>query len=423
MRLPSPLLAGVAAVVGGVLLLPNQPRIVEQTAAPAPPPIVEPLPRKGTPAASPSASRMPAKPTMESIIPAPLPRKSPDAAPAVAPKASVPVPDALPVGKGMWIWLPDRAEGGNARRIVDRALGSGLTHLYVQTGSSKKGFIGGHFLESLLPYAHARGLRVYGWDFPELDDVNADIHRARTAISFRARGGHRIDGFVPDIETPSEGTNSGVHRVASYANGLRAAVGSSYPLIACVPRPSPRLERSWPYAEAIRPMSAVAPMVYWLNRQPDSDVAGAIQYLSRFRKPIIPIGQAYDGGPEGGRPGPPRPDEIRRFADTAAKFGATGVSFWSWQHASLDIWRTIDSMPAFKAGRTPPPKLSKHATKRLQHSISKIGLPVPVSGNWDPATVEAVRAFQRRQKLEVTGTLDPVTVDAMRRTGVALPSG
>jgi hypothetical protein len=412
MRLPSPLLAGVAAVVGGALLLPNLPSPAEESAARRSL-VVEPLPRPGTPAAT---------PTTTPAIPTPLPRPSTPA--RVTIESGVPSPDALPVGKGMWIWLPDKAEGGNAHRIVDRALGSGLTHLYVQTGSSKKGFIGGPFLEALLPYAHQRGLRVYGWDFPKLDDVDGDLRRARAAIGFRARGGHRIDGFVPDLETPAEGTNSTPQRVAAYANGLRAAAGAGYPLIACVPRPSPNLlERGWPYAEAIRPMSAVAPMVYWLNRQPDSDVAGAIRHLSRYRKPIIPVGQAYDGAPEGGRPGPPNPGEIRRFADTAASLGAVGVSFWSWQHASQDIWRTIDSMPAFKAAPTPPPKLSKHATKQLQDSIGELGLPVPVSGNWDPATAEAIRAFQRKHELAVSGTLDAPTVKALRKTGVALPAG
>jgi hypothetical protein len=92
-------------------------------------------------------------------------------------------------------------------------------------------------------------------------------------------------------------------------------------------------------------MSAVAPMVYWLDREPDSDVAGTLQWLSQFGKPMLPIGQAYDGGPEGGRDGPPSYDEIQSFMATAAQFGAAAVSFWSWQHASTEDWAAIQQTP------------------------------------------------------------------------------
>ena len=119
-------------------------------------------------------------------------------------------------------------------------MAAGLTHLYVRTGSSRQGFEATAFLEALLPVAHAAGLRVYGWDFPYLEDVAGDIERAMTAITFRTTTGHRIDGFVPDIETGAEGTNLTAEAAGAYSPALRAAVGDDYPLIACVPNPSPR---------------------------------------------------------------------------------------------------------------------------------------------------------------------------------------
>jgi hypothetical protein len=92
-------------------------------------------------------------------------------------------------------------------------------------------------------------------------------------------------------------------------------------------------------------MSAVAPMVYWLDREPDRDVAGTLQWLSQFGKPMLPIGQAFDGSTEGGRDGNPSYDEIQRFMTTAAQLGASAVSFWSWQHASADDWAAIQQTP------------------------------------------------------------------------------
>ena len=59
-------------------------------------------------------------------------------------------------------------------------------------------------------------------------------------------------------------------------------------------------------------------------RDPASDVASAIGFLAGFGKPVAPIGQAFDGGPEGGREGLPTADELAAFADTAAAHGASG---------------------------------------------------------------------------------------------------
>ena len=253
----------------------------------------------------------------------------------------------LPSGKGMWMWKPERSDGGDVKTIVARAKAVGLTHIYVRTGSTWDGFYAGPFLDEVLPAAHAAGIRVYGWDFPRLIDPALDVARAMEAINHRSPGDHRIDGFSADIETRSEGTLITAEAATAYGDGLRAAAGAGYPLIATVPRPSTYTKSFYPYAEVVAQFDAVAPMVYWLNRQPDSDVTGALADLKPLGKPIFPIGQAYDGGPEGGRWGTPPADEIDRFLRAAADGGAAGVSFWSWQAASTEVWDTLRLNPLF----------------------------------------------------------------------------
>ncbi|MDQ4068347.1 MAG: hypothetical protein M3203_02550, partial [Actinomycetota bacterium] len=230
-----------------------------------------------------------------------------------------PVHERLPYGKGMWIYEPDKTEGGNVNAIVAKAKAAGLSHLYVRTGSSWNGFYAGPFLDRILPVAHEANLLVYGWDFPRLIDWEADVRRAKAAIDYRTPGKHRIDGFSADIETRSEGTHITAEGAAAYGRALREAVGSSYPLIATVPRPSPA--QNYPYAAVVQSFDAIAPMVYWLNRQPDTDVAGALRDLAPYGKPVFPIGQAYDGRPEGGRPGVPPPEELWRFMRFAQAHG------------------------------------------------------------------------------------------------------
>ncbi|MGE3621545.1 MAG: hypothetical protein AB7L84_13880 [Acidimicrobiia bacterium] len=247
----------------------------------------------------------------------------------------------LPTGIGMWTWQRDQTEGGDVERIVARATGAGLTHLYVRTGDSRRGFYNAGFLDDLLPRAHQAGLKVYAWDFPDLDDPEADVERAVAAIEHEAPGGHRVDGFSADIETPSEGTQLTVDAARTYAEGLRAAVGPSEVLIATVPNPTEHFRAVFPYEAVVPSFDAVAPMVYWHARDPAADLNSAAAHLAGFGKPLLPIGQAYDGAPEGGPPGPPPAAEIVAFLDAAAVNGAAAVSFWSWQHASPEIWATL----------------------------------------------------------------------------------
>ncbi|MGI8775947.1 MAG: hypothetical protein ACR2LJ_00815 [Acidimicrobiales bacterium] len=259
------------------------------------------------------------------------------------------LPRSLPYGKGMWIWQPEQTEGNDAQAIVARASATGLTHLYVRTGSSWDGFYAGPFLDRILPIAHAAGIRVYGWDFPRLISPADDVARAHAAVAYRTPTGHHIDGFAADIETASEGTHVSAESATAYGDALRQAVGPSAPLVAVVPRPSPwTTSISYPFAQVVADFDAIAPMVYWFNREPGSDVAGALADLRGYGKPLFPVGQAFDGGPEGGRPGVPPPAELHRFFEVSSQQGAEGVSFWSWQGADQQVFDTIRDAPEFR---------------------------------------------------------------------------
>jgi hypothetical protein len=287
----------------------------------------------------------------------------------------------------------------------------GLSHIYVRTGSSKSGFYAQQYLNDILPRAHAAGIRVYGWDFPYLFDPAADVARSMEAIRHTTPDGHRIDGFAPDIETRGEGVNIGAPQAAAFSHGLRAAAGAAYPLIAVVPRPNPALA-TYPFAEVIAPFDAVAPMVYWMNRDPGSDVAGAIANLSQYGKPVIPIGQAYDGAPEGGPLGVPSRAQIQRFMQVAEEFGATSVSFWSWQHANGEAWDAIRDSPAFTLPATPvghPVAFTPGQIRAYQSLLNSLGFPVSVDGLWGPGTVAALQAYQAAARVPQTGVVDHLT--------------
>jgi hypothetical protein len=329
----------------------------------------------------------------------------------------------LPIGKGMWIWMEDRAEGGDANAIVARAKAAGLTHVYVRTATLKGGFIAGPFLDQLLPVAHANGLRVYGWDFPYLDRPGDDVNRALAAIQHTTPDGQRIDGFAADIESSHEGTNNNLENVTAYATWLRQNVGAGYPLIAVVPNPTNnRLRNGFPYGAIIPSFDAVAPMVYWMNRDPATDVANAVSFFAPFGKPVFPIGQAYDGGGEGGPAGVPNRDAIIRFLQFADGAGGTGASFWSWQHATPEVWDAVRDAAEFRLETSGPngEGLSPGMIRSYQVELTALGFPVAADGAWSPAMSDAVKAYQAAAHLPVTGAIDEAT-RSLLLTPVAAP--
>jgi len=259
--------------------------------------------------------------------PGPPPRPLP---PPAVPEASVPVParpgprrvslDAV-AGKGIWVtdFPGDRVD---AARLVALARRARLNALYVRTGSTHDGFYGGRLLAALVPLAHRAHLRVIAWDFPTLSNPAADAARAADALRAGA------DAFSPDIEEAPEGTYLTARRVASYLSLVRRDAGSR-PVVATVPRPtSPSLAASpYPYRAEAPYVDAFAPMVYWSCTEPGLAASIAVAALSRLR-PVVPIGQDYDMGSEGGPPGLPSGAEVWRFVDAARRAGAIGVSLY-----------------------------------------------------------------------------------------------
>lgn len=262
---------------------------------------------------------------------------------------------AMPTGKGMWIYEFPRTERGNVEAMMARAKAAGITHVYPRMGSHWDGFNVRSAMDTFLPAAHAAGLLVFGWDFPRLgDSLPSDIERAKVMINYTSSSGDRLDGFSADIETINEGSHVSPAIATAYGKALREIAGPDFTLIATVPRPSPRHRPTYPYAEIVESFDAIAPMVYWLNRQPDTDVIGAMDELAKFGKPIFPVGQAYDGKPEGGRPGVPPPEELQSFMRSALAKGAPGVSFWSWQAANEAAWNAIRDASEYRSPLQPP---------------------------------------------------------------------
>lgn len=356
--------ASVSPPAGGTpRVVPRSPALpgADAPAAPLAAPKPElPKPAAPAPAALPfPIPAPPVQPPCPSAPPVPLAPPRPLPPPAQPDTAVPPVPDPAPrqadlapvTGKGMWLvnWPDSQIGVGN---LVTQAKNAGLNQIWVRTGGSLQGYYGDGLLSQLLPLAHREHLSVIGWDFASLSNPQADAERARQALGFTVQG-QRLDGFAPDIETSAEGAYSTSERVRWYLAQVDQYAGNR-PVVLTVPRPTPSKVATYPYVEAAPFVDVFAPMDYWSCQEPGAVTATSIQFLAALHKPVAPVGQAYDMGPEGGRQGLPSAAETWRFLDTAHRSGAIGASFYQFLTAGPEQWWPLAAYP------WPPAKSTNH---------------------------------------------------------------
>lgn len=287
-----------------------------------------PLPAAAPPAASAPTVAPPEPPAPKPAPPAAAPAPARPERPAARARSAAPTPIT---GKGMWIWHYGRIAGGNHRQIVAHAKKMNLSHIYVRVGSGYSGLDTLAQVRGVIPIAHRAGIKVIAWYFPYYNNVAADVRRSVEAMRTRVSG-EGFDGFAADIE-PAKGAAFSARTAGEYSKTLRAALPGEY-LVAVPMRPTKTTIASGIFDAIMPHYDAVAPMTYWGRFDPAETVRFTIEYLSRYGKPVAPVGQTYDMGPEGGPNGNPPPHETWAFMQTSRATGAIGVSFWSWQHAT-----------------------------------------------------------------------------------------
>lgn len=261
----------------------------------------------------------------------------------VAAAATTPLERWLPTGTGMWVHEWTKTEGGNASAVVRRARLAGLTHLFVQTGSSKKGWIGGTTLSQLMPATQDTNIKVVAWDFPKLVHPEADARRLARAAWWHQPGVPMVAAVAPDIETASEGTRANRQSIERYYRTLRRSLPARVAILATVPWPSEKLINRYPYVRTARHADAIIPMAYWYNRSPSRVTRTSMRVLLEYGKPVIPVGQGYDGRLDAPYLAPDRHPgkSVDAFVTAARMSGAQSVSLWSWQTMGSQQWSAL----------------------------------------------------------------------------------
>jgi hypothetical protein len=125
---------------------------------------------------------------------------------------------------------------------------------------------------AMLRRAHARGLRVVAWYYPQLVDPARDQARLDALLRFRA-GSARFDGVALDIESqqvPDVGDRN--RRLVALVRHVRSAAGARpvgaivYPA-ALLEVVNPGLWPGFPYRALASSVAVWLPMTYWSFRE------------------------------------------------------------------------------------------------------------------------------------------------------------
>jgi hypothetical protein len=247
-------------------------------------------------------------------------------------------------GTGMWFTYR-LLQVSPPAYIVRAALHAGLSHLYVEVGSSRNGYYGARGLAALLPVAHRAGLRVIAWVYPYLADLPADVALTVAAARYRAPSGDRPDGVIADLEE-----NMREADVRAYSQVTRALLGGDQPMGICTYPPQEGPGKTYPFRTVARSWDVIVPMDYWHTSHRRYTEADSYAFVARSLaliraasgqpgQAVAPLGQAYNKWEDG--VDSPSAAETRGAILAARDGGAVGVSFFEWNHATPEQWAAI----------------------------------------------------------------------------------
>jgi hypothetical protein len=306
-------------------------------------------------------------------------------------------PPSVPAfdGEAMWIWLMTRTESGSATRIAARAQRSGIDLVILKAGNERTQWT--QLNPSLIATLHDAEIRVCGYHF-----VYGRHPIAEARLSARiARTG--ADCLVIDAESDYKGRYFEAER---YIGTLRRLVGPDYP-IGLTSFPYVHYHSTFPYSVFLAPGAADfnVPQMYWraIGTSVDSIFRTTYMHNRIYGKPIYPLGQVWMQPP---------PREIRRFRALAAAYGATGVSWWSWQEGTARDFAAVGAplSHVLAAPRDPGYPLVSTLSRgdivvQVQRLLLSAGARLTVTGWMDGPTRRAISDFKQTRGLGIGSTV------------------
>jgi Putative peptidoglycan binding domain len=317
--------------------------------------------------------------------------------------------------QGMWVWYVSKSHHGRLGQIIGRARQSGVGTVYVKAGDGAGTW--SQFTSTLVSHLHAGGLKVCAWQFVYGDAPYKEAQVGAAAVEKGA------DCLIIDAEGDYEGKYASADQ---YVRKLRALVGADFP-IGLAAFPYVDYHPGFPYSVFLGQDGAQynLPQMYWktIGTTVSGVYAHTFPYNRVFQRPIYPIGQTYDAPGEGA---------ILRFRRLALNYGATGVSWWSWQETTGREWGALGTRARRVGGFRPNtelPLLKRKSRGDLvvwaqEHLVAAGQSSLPVTGLFGNQTRDAVIAFQGEKGLPADGMIGTDTWHKLLEyTPVRIPWG
>jgi hypothetical protein len=318
--------------------------------------------------------------------------------------AVIAVPKNNPfAGRGMWIWEMQDTDRGNVAAIIAQARQYKIRTLLIKSSDGTTKW--SQFSKTLVTELHEAGLKVCAWQFVYGLRPVIESNLARNAVNDGA------DCLVIDAESAYQGRYPAA---SMYMARLRKLIGNGFP-VGLAGFPYIDYHLSFPYSVFLGPNGAQynLPQMYWadIGTTVSAVFSHTYEYNEIYRRPIFPLGQLF---------GRLSAAAIEQFNTLASDYGATGVSWWDWQSASLSFFTDIDKLGdppyAFKPSRTAATIYRGNKGDLViwaQEHLAGAGFKLAIDGDFGPATQNAVRAFQTRRHLPVTGNVNGATWNAL----------
>jgi hypothetical protein len=244
-------------------------------------------------------------------------------------------------GKWIWVWNARRCDGGDTAQMASRLRNAGCEGAIVKAFDGPRWFDQGASFKQIAAGLKAQGVAAAGWGYLYGRDPAGEAQRAIETAQYG-----EADLLVLDVETELKGHPEAAEEIC---RRIRQALGPDYPLYYSSFAIA-RYHREFPFAVFNRYCNGAAPQVYWhAFRWPVSQSLGmtyedyAAMGIGADR--VFPVGGLYQ---EGLIRYPPS-EEVLDFGRTARQRGSPGVSFWSYEHMSEEMWQAVASIPGWDA--------------------------------------------------------------------------
>lgn len=162
-------------------------------------------------------------------------------------------------GKGTWVNLWNYPS--DVDKFIKRLKKYEIDTIYLQVNrSSTDLFKNQEAFDSILEKAHEADMKVIGWSYCFLKDIDTDVRKFVKPALYRTPKGHRLDAMAADIEE-----NISLWAVKTYTEKLKAQLPKNYPMIAITF--SPKIKQNYPWEYIGNNWDVIMPMVYWHSQK------------------------------------------------------------------------------------------------------------------------------------------------------------